>query len=74
MSTGAERGWGYLRSSPKWHYFDKTTAMSACGKWMRLGSMNDLEDANDDSADNCKACQRKVQAMRSHAAANEAQP
>ncbi len=64
MSTPAERGWGYLSNSPKWHYFDRKTGMSICGKWLRLGSMNDLEDNNDGSADNCRACQRKVQALR----------
>jgi hypothetical protein len=69
MSDGPNAGWGYLRNSPKWHYFDKLTAMSACGKWMRLGSMNDLDDSNDGSVDNCKACQRKVKTMRARAAA-----
>jgi hypothetical protein len=59
-----ERGWGYLRNSPKFHYFDRHTGMSACGRWMRLGSMDDLEDSNDDSLENCSACRRKVKKIR----------
>lgn len=64
MSDTLKSGWGYLRNSSKYHYFDRATRKSACGRWMRLGSMDDLEDYNDDSAENCAACRRKVRDIR----------
>lgn len=67
MTNGLEKaknGWGWIKNSPKWHYFDAKSGVSACRKWMRLGALNDLEDSNDNSADNCRACQQKVAKIR----------
>ena len=51
-------GWAYLLNARKWHYF-KADGRSVCGKWMRLG-ISGAEQGNNDSADNCVACRRKL--------------
>lgn len=55
------RGWGYLINASKWHYF--VDSRSLCGRWLCLNSRS-LEDKNDDSPDNCRACVRKVKKIR----------
>lgn len=72
MTKLTKQGWGYLKNSPKWHYFDAATAMSACGRWMRLGSMDGLEDSGDNSPDNCKQCRAKV--LKARAALSQQAP
>lgn len=49
-------GWGWPINSRKAHYY--IGGMSLCRKWMMLGG--NLEQGNDDSADNCKACKTKL--------------
>ena len=54
----AKEGWGWLHNSTKWHYFRE--GRSLCGKWMMLGSGDDLETGNYNSPDNCKGCKNKL--------------
>ena len=56
-------GWTWLTNSRKWHYFKKDRR-SLCGKFLHMGSMNDLQEGNDDSSDNCAACRRKLEQIR----------
>ena len=56
-------GWTWLTNSSKWHYF-RGERRSLCGKFLHMGSMNGLEQGNDDSPDNCAACRRKLQQIR----------
>jgi hypothetical protein len=53
----ASLGWAKIDGSPKWHFV--RDGKSLCGRWMYLGR-NKLDLGNDDSADNCAACRRKV--------------
>lgn len=50
-------GWTWLENSKKWHYFVDGRAL--CGRWL-LVSTPKLEQGNDDSPDNCLACQKKL--------------
>jgi hypothetical protein len=54
----SKEGWTWLFNSPKWHYM--VDGRSLCGRWMILGS-GDLEQGNNESVDNCKACMKKLQ-------------
>ena len=54
-------GWGWLSNSPKWHYF--VDGKSLCSKWALWGNP-ELSQGNDDSPDNCKACQKKLEKRR----------
>lgn len=49
-------GWAWLANAPKWHYF--VDNHSLCGRWAYFGDV--LEQGNDDSTDNCKACATKL--------------
>jgi len=53
----SEEGWALIFNSPKWHYMRK--GRSLCGKWMIVGKLR-LEQGNDTSPDNCKACMKKL--------------
>jgi hypothetical protein len=57
-------GWGYISNSPKWHYF--RNGRSLCGRWGSFGR-TDLEQGNDGSPDNCKACRTKITAEKAKA-------
>lgn len=57
MSEKNKEGWTYLTNSPKWHYF--RNGQSLCKKYALL-MMPDLEVGNNNSPDNCKACQRQL--------------
>jgi len=48
-------GWGWPEAAKKAHYF--RGAFSLCRAWMFAGRR---EQGNDDSPDNCKACQKKL--------------
>lgn len=52
-----KEGWTWLQNSRKWHYFvDKKSLCGRFGLWKD----DDLEQGNDDSADNCAACKKKL--------------
>jgi len=53
------RGWTWLTNSTKWHYFNRDNK-SMCGKFMLL-RLPELEDGNNDSPDNCKACRKALE-------------
>ena len=59
------RGWGWPADAKKAHYFilkyGEQWNTSLCDRWAYGGN---LEDSNDDSPDNCKACLRKLKKMR----------
>jgi hypothetical protein len=61
-----KEGWTYLYNSPKWHYFRE--GRSICKRWMTLGNP-ELEQGNDNSKDNCKACIKALEKERAKAAA-----
>lgn len=49
-----EEGWSFLINYPKrWHYF--RGGRSLCRRYMAF-SLPHMEQGNDDSPDNCKAC------------------
>ncbi len=50
-------GWTYLTNSRKWHYF--IDGRSLCKRFM-LFFLPELEQGDDDSPDNCKACRAKL--------------
>lgn len=52
-----KEGWTYLLNSPTWHYF--RNSRSLCGRFMLLGKP-ELEQGNETSPDNCKACVKKL--------------
>jgi len=54
-----KEGWTWLINSKKWHYFRE--GRSLCRQFLLLSS-NDLETGNNDSADNCAACKKKIKA------------
>lgn len=56
-------GWTWLSNATKWHYFIREDGKSLCGKWGLFGSP-ELEQGDDDSEDNCKACQKKLEARQ----------
>lgn len=51
-----KEGWKWLANAPKWHYFRE--GRSLCGRWMTFG--NEFELGNDNSADNCPTCRKKL--------------
>jgi hypothetical protein len=51
-------GWAFIIGSTKWHYM--RDHRSICGKWMVLGNP-EVEQGNDASPDNCKACRTKLE-------------
>ena len=53
-----KEGWTWVVGSPKWHYI--RDHVSICRKWLLLGDP-ELEQGNDTSADNCKACRKKLE-------------
>ena len=53
--TAATEGWGFPSNSKMAHYF--RDGRSLCSKWGFWGA---LETGNDESADNCVACRRKL--------------
>lgn len=57
IKVGVSEGWKPLSNAKLWHYF--RDGKSLCGKWMTL-SMRDVEQGNDNSPDNCKACKDKL--------------
>ncbi len=54
-------GWKWLFNATKWHYF--VDHESLCGRWGTF-TMNELEQGNDKSPDNCKMCRRKLKARQ----------
>lgn len=52
-----KEGWTWIIGSPKWHYM--RDGYSLCRKWFLLRT-GDLEQGNDTSSDNCKACMKKL--------------
>jgi hypothetical protein len=53
-------GWTWLMNSRKWHYFTSARNQSLCGGFMLLVLPEELQQGNDSSPDNCKACARKI--------------
>jgi hypothetical protein len=52
-------GWTWLTNSKKWHYF--VGGRSLCGGFMIFANMQGkLEQGNNDSADNCASCKKKL--------------
>ncbi len=52
-----KEGWTYLINTPKWHYL--VDGKSLCGRWANFGKP-ELEQGNDGSPDNCKACRKAL--------------
>jgi len=50
-------GWGACLNTTKWHYF--IDGRSLCKRFMLFGRV-DLEQGNDASPDNCRACMKKL--------------
>jgi len=49
-----KEGWGQVPGSPKWHYFRNCDSL--CRRYGFRMRDDDLQQGNDDSLDNCKAC------------------
>ena len=59
-------GWTWTHGGRKWHYYRDSRAI--CGGWLLLKHPSEgYEIGNDDSADNCAACKRKIAAQRAAA-------
>ena len=56
--TKVTEGWAWVLNSPKWHYI--RDHRSICGRWLMLGNP-EMEQGNNESADNCKSCRRKLE-------------
>ena len=56
-----KEGWTWLSNSPKWHYF--VDGRSLCKRFMLFGNAK-LDQGQDDSPDNCKACMKALQKRR----------
>lgn len=54
-----EGGWGPVSGSRRWHYFG-ADHRALCGGAMFFGPLENLEQGNDASADNCAACRKKL--------------
>jgi hypothetical protein len=59
--TETNEGWGWPIRTKKAHYFKN--GVSLCGKWGFGGA---VEQSNDNSPDNCKACRKKLAQKDSH--------
>ena len=57
-----KEGWGQAPGSPKWHYFRNQDSL--CRKYGFRTKDDDLEQGNDNSPDNCKACRRALEKER----------
>jgi len=57
MSDENKEGWGPPSQSRKWHYF--IAGRSLCGSFGWFDK-DPLEQGNDNSADNCAACKKKL--------------
>lgn len=55
-------GWGWPMNMRKAHYFQKGDMRSLCLKVLYFG--HDRELGNDDSADNCSACKKKLAKLK----------
>ena len=56
------RGWWRPPTARNFHYIGADN-LALCGKWMEM-SRNNLEPEDGPSPDDCKACRRKVDAMK----------
>ena len=63
MTEKVKEGWGFPGTSKKAHYF--VDATSLCRKWGFY--FGPLEQGNDNSPDNCVACQRKLEKLKQKA-------
>ena len=65
-----KQGWTWLHGSRKWHYFiidgNAQGGTSLCGAMLGLNIVNDLEDSNHNSKDNCAECKRRVAKMNTN--------
>jgi len=57
----AKEGWTWLENSTKRHYF--VQGRSLCKKWAYLREA-DLKQGDDDRADNCATCRRKLKSRK----------
>lgn len=55
-------GWARPLASRKHHYFEEDTTISICGRWMLARPEREPDDF--ESADDCKACRRKIEAKK----------
>lgn len=61
-------GWTWLHNATKWHYFSSDRDnRSLCNRYMLLALPAELEQGNEGSPSNCKACLRALQKRRAHA-------
>lgn len=58
----SKEGWVWLINANKRHYFTEDYR-SLCGRWM-VFSLADLQQGNDASPDNCKACQKALKRLQ----------
>jgi hypothetical protein len=58
-TTAAKEGWTWIIGQRKWHFILES-GRSICGRFWMPGNP-ELEQGNDDSADNCVACRRKLE-------------
>ena len=56
------RGWWRPPQAARWHYIGADNR-ALCGKWMEM-SRNKLAPETSEAPDDCKACRRKVDAMK----------
>lgn len=59
VSTSNAEGWTWIIGAPKWHYI-LADGRSICGRFWMPGKP-ELEQGNNDSADNCVTCRRKLE-------------
>lgn len=61
LEAGKNEGWWWPVNSRKAHYM--VAGRSLCGQWLVLGRP-ELEQNNDNSPDNCRACVKRLTTRR----------
>lgn len=66
MAEKPKEGWVWALNWRKAHYVKNSRSL--CGNWLYLGTL--FEQGNDNSADNCAACKRKLKKLKEKANAS----
>ncbi len=60
VGSVSKEGWTWLFNSTKWHFFNRETGRSICGRFLLLG-IPELKEFSERSPDDCALCWRKIE-------------